>query len=151
MPRRSRPGAAIVGQAEFWVASHLLSTLGADILAVFLFLAGLILVTGATLARLIRATGAGVAGTGRALRRSTEDLAATVARRPGHARARPRGRGTDAPRPMTEPDSLPILPPEPDTAELVSAPPTSRRRRSRPRRGSDDAADADELDEPDAG
>ena len=30
----------VVGQAEFWVASHLLRTLGADILAVFLFIAG---------------------------------------------------------------------------------------------------------------
>ncbi|MGZ4179040.1 MAG: FtsK/SpoIIIE family DNA translocase, partial [Solirubrobacteraceae bacterium] len=32
----------VIGQAEFWVTGHLLSTLGADILAVFLFLAGVI-------------------------------------------------------------------------------------------------------------
>ena len=52
---------------------------GADILAVFLFLAGVILVTGATLAGVVRATGAGVAGTCRALadhRRSRPDQAA---------------------------------------------------------------------------
>ena len=53
----------IVGQAELWVTSHLISTLGADILAVFLFVAGVILVTGAGVAGVVRATRAGVAGT----------------------------------------------------------------------------------------
>jgi S-DNA-T family DNA segregation ATPase FtsK/SpoIIIE len=75
----------VVGQGELWVISHLLSTLGANILAVFLAIAGLILVSGATLAGIVRATGAGVAGTSRALRRSTEELAATVARPPATA------------------------------------------------------------------
>ena len=108
----------IVGQAEFWVASHLLSTLGADILAVFLFLAGLILVSGATLATVIRATGAGVAGTSRALRRSTEDLGATVARRPASTLAPATQAGRRAAfEDEPEPDSM--LPPESDTAELV--------------------------------
>jgi S-DNA-T family DNA segregation ATPase FtsK/SpoIIIE len=103
----------VVGQAELWVSSHLLSTLGADILAVFLLTAGLILVSGATLAGIIRTTGAGVAGTSRALRRSTEELAATMTRRPATYAARA-GIG--------EPSGFehePILPPEPDTAELV--------------------------------
>src|SRR6202000_2112998 len=68
----------VVGQSEFWVMSHLLSTLGADILAVFLFVAGLILVSGATLATVVRATGAGVVGTGRAVRRSTDTVSATL-------------------------------------------------------------------------
>ncbi|MDQ6834644.1 MAG: DNA translocase FtsK, partial [Actinomycetota bacterium] len=53
----------VLGQAELWVASHLLSNLGADILAVFLLIAGLILVSGATLAGALRLTGAGVVGT----------------------------------------------------------------------------------------
>jgi S-DNA-T family DNA segregation ATPase FtsK/SpoIIIE len=82
----------VVGAAELWLSSHLISTIGADILAVFLFIAGLILLSGATLAGVIRATGAGVAGT---LKRST-----------------------DAPSRTREP-ALPMLPPEPDTAELV--------------------------------
>ena len=99
----------VLGQAELWVTSHLFSTLGASILAVFLFAAGVILVTGATLAGAIRATGAGVAGTGRALRRSTDDLRATVARRPATAVARA---GVEYP-------GEPLLPPEPDTTELV--------------------------------
>jgi S-DNA-T family DNA segregation ATPase FtsK/SpoIIIE len=127
----------IVGQAEFWVISHLLSTLGADILAVFLFVAGLILVSGATLATVARATGAGVAGTGRAVRRSTDSVSATLgARRPSTAAARSRPRGTatvgfEPGGPMVvdrlldpdqlDPEALPqlLLPPEPDTAELI--------------------------------
>ncbi|MGZ4176149.1 MAG: DNA translocase FtsK [Solirubrobacteraceae bacterium] len=122
----------VIGQAEFWVSSHLLSTLGADILAVFLLLAGLILVTGATLAGLVRVTGASVVGTGRVVRRSTDSLSATLARRPATAAARPgRGRtaaaqdGADTPGPVADrlldPDLLPepLLPPEPDTAELI--------------------------------
>jgi S-DNA-T family DNA segregation ATPase FtsK/SpoIIIE len=75
----------IVGQAELWASSHLLSILGADILAAFLFVAGLILLTGATLAGVLRAT---VHTTERALRRSTEELAAARARRPVTAAAR---------------------------------------------------------------
>ncbi len=72
----------IVGQGEYWVASHLISRLGADILAVFLFIAGLILVSGAGLAGVLRLTGAGVASTGRALRDATEDLRAGAVGRP---------------------------------------------------------------------
>jgi S-DNA-T family DNA segregation ATPase FtsK/SpoIIIE len=131
----------VIGQAEFWVGSHLLSTLGADILAVFLFVAGLILVTGATLASLVRVTGAGMAGTGRAVRRSTDSLSATLARRPATAAGRSgaaTAAGAENPGPvpdrLLDPDLLPepLLPPEPDTAELivrathVEAPPNDR-------------------------
>ncbi len=110
----------IVGQAELWVAAHLLSGLGADILAVFLFLAGLILVSGATLAGVIRATGGSLAGTTRTLRRSGE-LASTVAKRStaaAPAALTPLGRGAvggEGP----QSDLEPLLPPEPDTAELI--------------------------------
>jgi DNA segregation ATPase FtsK/SpoIIIE, S-DNA-T family len=103
----------VIGQAELWASSHLFSQLGADILAVFLLIAGLILVSGATLAGLVRATGSGMIGTSRALRRSTEELAATVARRPATAAAKASAAA----------DSTfaaePLLPPEPDTAELI--------------------------------
>jgi len=120
----------VIGQAEFWVGSHLLSTLGADILAVFLFVAGLILVSGATLASLVRVTGAGMLGTGRAVRRSTDSLSATLARHPATAAAQAETaaatvaggkRGGRVPDRLLDPDLLPepLLPPEPDTAELV--------------------------------
>jgi DNA segregation ATPase FtsK/SpoIIIE, S-DNA-T family len=92
----------VIGQAELWLAAKLISNLGAQVLAVFVFIAGLILLSGATLAGVIRATGMSVAQTGRALRRSTEQLAV----------ARP---ATEAARM----DFDPIVPPEPDTAELV--------------------------------
>jgi DNA segregation ATPase FtsK/SpoIIIE, S-DNA-T family len=105
----------IVGQSELWVTSHLISTLGADILAVFLFAAGLILVTGATLAGVVRATGVGVAGTTRAIRRSTGSMA-TAARRPATAAARTRA--AEASGAASAPIE-PLLPPEPDTSELV--------------------------------
>ncbi len=98
----------IVGQAELWVTSHLISTLGADVLAVFLFVAGVILVTGAGVAGVVRATRAGVAGTSRVIRRSSETMAATRASRPTTEAARARVAASE-----------PLLPPEPDTSELV--------------------------------
>ncbi|MGP0047668.1 MAG: DNA translocase FtsK, partial [Solirubrobacteraceae bacterium] len=125
---QSRGG--VVGQAELWVTSHLLSRLGADILAVFLLVAGLILITGATLAGLIRATGAGVAGTGRVIRRSTEDLSATLARRPATVAAQvaaPEWPFDEDPVPAAHPapsgadggEPELLLGPEPDTSELI--------------------------------
>jgi DNA segregation ATPase FtsK/SpoIIIE, S-DNA-T family len=106
----------VLGQAELWVSSHLISTLGADILAVFLFVAGLILVTGAGVAGVVRATGARVAGTTRVIRRST---AASVTRRPATAAARTRAaKARDGEAYDPEPVE-PLLPPEPDTSELV--------------------------------
>ena len=95
----------IVGQAELWVVSHLISTLGAHILAVFLFVAGVILVTGAGVAGTIRATGLRVAGTTRVLKHSTEELAAAVARRP----ATQAGRAAVG---FPEDEHEPLLPPE---------------------------------------
>ena len=102
----------ILGQAELWASSHLLSVTGAEILAVFLLLAGLILVSGATLAGVLRATGASVVGTSRAVRRSTGDWAATVARRPATEAGRSRATARSD-------EGEPLLPPEPDTSELI--------------------------------
>jgi len=106
----------VLGQAELWVTSHLVSTVGADILAVFLFVAGLILVTGAGVAGVVRAGRAGVAGTTRVLRRSTGGMAVDAARRPATAAARARVARQSGP--DDEPVE-PLLPPEPDTSELV--------------------------------
>ncbi len=113
----------VLGQAEFWITSHLISSLGADILAVFLFFAGSILVTGATLAGVVRATGAGVVGTGRAVRRSTDTLSGAMARRPATAAARSAtaSRIAGADDSDLDDDLLPepLLPPELDTTELI--------------------------------
>ncbi len=99
----------LLGQAELWVAGHLLSDAGAEILALFLFVAGVILVTGAGVAGLVRATGSGVVETSRAIRRTTDELIATAGRRPA----------TEAARADAFAHEAPLLPPEPDTSELV--------------------------------
>ncbi len=155
----------IIGQAELWVASHLLSFTGADILAGFLLVAGLILVTGATIASAVRVTGMRVADTGRVLRRSTGDIAATMTRRHaldegsepnqpdpfyatadgGPATAAARAVAGDEDLLVTPPELL--LPPEPDTAELivrathVEAPPNGE---YEPAEGSGEPEDPDE-------
>jgi DNA segregation ATPase FtsK/SpoIIIE, S-DNA-T family len=102
----------IVGQGELWLASHLFSRLGADILAIFLLIAGLILVTGAGFAGVVRVTGTRLSGTGRALRRSGEDLAATLSRRPATAAAKARADGYPL-------DDGPFFAPEHETDELI--------------------------------
>ena len=102
----------LLGQAELWLASHLFSTLGADILAVFLLAAGVIVLSGAGVAGVIRAASAGIAGTGRLLRRSG-----------------PRSHGLSESELGTErmvhrtvvPETELLLGPEPDTSELVVA------------------------------
>ncbi len=129
-----------LGAGLFWVASHLISTIGAHILAVFMLIAGVILVTGATMAGVIRATRQQVAETGRALRRTTEELGAGVARRPPPATAAGAGGAGRIPPPPGVADDEgeeyalyeapefehtrrhepePVLPPEEDTVELV--------------------------------
>ncbi len=69
---RTRGGMA--GEALYWAASTLLGGVGAHILAVFLFLAGALLLTGASVAGVVKATGH---STTRVLRESS----AAVARR----------------------------------------------------------------------
>jgi S-DNA-T family DNA segregation ATPase FtsK/SpoIIIE len=102
----------ILGQAELWLTSHLLSTVGAEILAVFLFVVGVLLITGAGAAGIVRATRNGFAGTTQVLRRTTEEWAHTMA-----GRASGSWPSDSAAAPGHLPESL--LPPEPDTSELV--------------------------------
>jgi DNA segregation ATPase FtsK/SpoIIIE, S-DNA-T family len=64
----------IVGQAFYWVAHRLVQTVGVDILVLFLGLAGVVLLSGASLAALLRATGGGVAETTRVLRSGAQSL-----------------------------------------------------------------------------
>jgi DNA segregation ATPase FtsK/SpoIIIE, S-DNA-T family len=144
----------IIGQAELWVVSHLFSDVGAHILAVFLFVAGLILVSGATLASVIRYTGTRVADTGRALRRSsTASPGPLTARVPRPATAVARAAACDDDDPEA-PD--PVLPPEPDTTELVvrathvEAPPIEANEDETDPIGRDEGADEDTAGEDDA-
>jgi len=57
---RSRGG--IVGEAELWASSHLISNIGANILSIFLLVTGLMLISRATAAGVVRAAGAGLVG-----------------------------------------------------------------------------------------
>ena len=59
----------IVGEALYWASSRLFQDFGADLLAVFLLVAGVLLLTGASVAGLLRSTGNAAAGTTRRLRR----------------------------------------------------------------------------------
>jgi len=66
----------IIGDGLYYATTSLVGTPGTHLIAVFLFLAGAILLTGASLASILKATGAGVADTTRALRRGSGELAA---------------------------------------------------------------------------
>jgi S-DNA-T family DNA segregation ATPase FtsK/SpoIIIE len=59
----------LVGQALYEVADHLVQQVGVDILVVFLLLAGLVLLTGASIATVLRSAGGGLIDTTRVVRR----------------------------------------------------------------------------------
>ena len=68
----------VVGEALFWVARTLFSTTGAHIIFVFLLLAGILLLTGASIAGVVASTRESVSQTTRRIRKSTHDFAAVV-------------------------------------------------------------------------
>jgi DNA segregation ATPase FtsK/SpoIIIE, S-DNA-T family len=92
------------GQALYEAAHRLVQQVGVDILVVFLFVVGLVLLTGASLAAALRATGSGMVDSTRIVR------------------AQVRGRNSLKPRvaaPIEERPVESLLPPEPRAAELV--------------------------------
>ena len=64
----------VVGEALYWASWRLASNLGADVLAVFLIVAGVPLVTGASIAGFLRTTSRGMIDTTRILRDSGHRL-----------------------------------------------------------------------------
>ena len=64
-----------VGEALFWVARTLFQDIGAHILFVFLFVSGFMLITGASIAGVIRATSESVRTTTRRVKRNTAEFA----------------------------------------------------------------------------
>jgi S-DNA-T family DNA segregation ATPase FtsK/SpoIIIE len=68
----------VLGELLFWSSSTLFSEIGAHILCLFLMSGGVLLLTGASLASILRATGSGVATTTRAVRHSTSELTAVL-------------------------------------------------------------------------
>jgi S-DNA-T family DNA segregation ATPase FtsK/SpoIIIE len=85
----------IAGEALYWVASTLLGQVGAHIVVMFLAIAGTLLLTGASVIGIARATHSGVSDTTRVLRRTSTRLPARLRR------------------------VKPIRPPEPAGADLV--------------------------------
>ena len=117
----------MVGETLDWGVETLLGSVGAHILAVFLFIAGVLLVTGASVAGVIKFTSDSVSSTTRELRGAVKtaraEAPAAAGRRPGDARAlHARAREGDAAEPVAieEPPEFDVLwdeEPEPEATE----------------------------------
>jgi S-DNA-T family DNA segregation ATPase FtsK/SpoIIIE len=119
---KSRGG--VLGGALYWVAERLLSTSGADILAIFLALAGLILLSGATVGSFVRASRARA---GEALRHADFGKSATKRAEIRARRLRENGRyGSDDPlsddRPTAPLDMTAVLAGEDDDETPIDPP-----------------------------
>ena len=64
----------IIGQGLYWASDRLVQRVGVDIIVVFLFVVALVLLTGASLAAVLRATGNGLVDTTRMLGRHRPPL-----------------------------------------------------------------------------
>jgi DNA segregation ATPase FtsK/SpoIIIE, S-DNA-T family len=71
----------IVGEELHGATSSLLGTVGSHLIALFLFLAGVLLLTGASVASVIKATGDSVTHAGRRVRQGAEPVRTAVTRR----------------------------------------------------------------------
>ena len=107
---QARGGAA--GEALYVGAHGLVQQVGVDILVVFLFVVGVILLTGASLATVLRATGNGVADSTRIV---VSRARAGVA---GAERSRSARGGSSAMAARTG-EADPLVPPEPEPGKLV--------------------------------
>ncbi len=117
--RRPMPGAqwssahlqshgGVLGEALYQLTHRLVQDVGVDILVIFLLLTGVILLTGASIASVIRATGSGVVDTTRMMRRLRERESAAP---PGRTSQDTADRGSESPHEL--------IPPEPNERELI--------------------------------
>src|SRR2546421_1588265 len=74
----------VIGEVLYWSAKTLIQRFGAYIAFLFLLTAGVMLLTGASVAGLVRGTRDGFASSARRVRRSTSEFAALVAGREPH-------------------------------------------------------------------
>jgi DNA segregation ATPase FtsK/SpoIIIE, S-DNA-T family len=101
-----RPRGGLAGEALYWGASTALGTVGAHIVAVFMFLAAVLLLTGASIAGVVKATTDSVSTTTRDMRaavqrrRATEELEALESAEPRVSRATPPAEEWDEPKPF---------------------------------------------------
>src|SRR5205823_6629283 len=80
-PEYFRHHGGLAGEVLYWTAKTLVQRFGAYIVFVFLLIAGVMLLTGATVAGLLQGTRAGFASSARRVRRSTSEFAALVSGR----------------------------------------------------------------------
>jgi DNA segregation ATPase FtsK/SpoIIIE, S-DNA-T family len=119
----------IMGQALYWGAHRMVQTVGVDILVVFLALVGAVLLSGASLAAVLRATGNGLADTSRVLRaravafeQASRELLDERASQVAHGRAtRAQERSVQPPEP--EPDELIVRATHVEAPSVDGAPP----------------------------
>jgi S-DNA-T family DNA segregation ATPase FtsK/SpoIIIE len=113
-----RDRAGYLGEALFYVTNTFVGSIGTHIIALFLFLAGVLLLTGASVAGVLKATGSTVADTTRVLRSAPEEMglrrpaAASVAGRRGATTSTKAGSASKRPR---------VEVPEPDDDVVVRA------------------------------
>jgi S-DNA-T family DNA segregation ATPase FtsK/SpoIIIE len=87
-PEWVRPRGGLVGEGMYWACSTALGSVGAHIVAVFLFLAAVLLLTGASVAGVVKATSDSISTTARpvraavARRRASDELKAIEAGEP---------------------------------------------------------------------
>jgi S-DNA-T family DNA segregation ATPase FtsK/SpoIIIE len=99
----------VFGDALYWALKTLVQRFGAYIVFVFLLTAGVMLLTGASVAGIVRGTRAGVASTARRVRQSTSEFAALVT---GHGpRQAPPPDPADRERPHRAPARAPEVEP----------------------------------------
>ncbi len=101
----------LIGESLFWLSSKLVSVVGAHILFVFLLLAGVLLLTGASIAGIVAGTRRAASHTGQRVKRTAATL-----NLPTEALATP---ATAGPAEVPEPEGEPIEPPEPPDREPV--------------------------------
>jgi S-DNA-T family DNA segregation ATPase FtsK/SpoIIIE len=118
-PEWVRPRGGVVGEALYWGASTLLGTVGAHIVALFLFLAAALLLTGASVAGIVKATGDSVTRTESRVRAAvqrrrapTEELATLETREARVSRGTPPADTVQWEGP--EPAAFGEAPPEPE-------------------------------------
>jgi S-DNA-T family DNA segregation ATPase FtsK/SpoIIIE len=115
-----RAHGGLVGEVLFWAARSLVQEIGAHILFVFLLVTGALLLTGASVAGVVRNTRAGVASTTRRVRESTTELGAIAGRRgdrrPGRGARLAAWAGRRAGHPLPGAEDLP-----PDVEPVVRA------------------------------
>ena len=140
----------LVGESLFWASAKLFSTAGSHILFTFLLLAGILLLTGASIAGIVTATRDAAATTTERVRRTTATVRVPYEPLPAIAPPEPEDRepvvrATHVEMPVADTDEFDEYEPEPEE--------TSRRRGVRPLecprlRRSDPAVEETEIEEP---